>query len=281
MTEFDHQTKQDNENEFCSVIVENTISVSCIYNPDGKPKHAVIEECRNICEKSIIVGDFNWHNEAWGDEITDRKWLELEKIIDDLELENANNHEPTYRVIRNGILIESVIDLAFLSTAAMAEFNNFEVLEDIGSDHPPCKVTLKGQTRDYATKDILLYHKADWEHLNKELLDEVSITNYQNITEIDQASENLEKALNKIKEQIPKKTIKIGRPSICKEIRNLIKEKRKIRRSYQRTRNPDHKTKLNKLILQIKKETKEAQNNEIQQKMENADPLKMEKTGKP
>ena len=41
-SEYSHTVGQDKDHEFCSVIIDNEISISCIYNPQGKPNESLI-----------------------------------------------------------------------------------------------------------------------------------------------------------------------------------------------------------------------------------------------
>ena len=80
--------------------------------------------------------------------------------------------------------------------------------------------------------------------------------------DLDGAVKTLERSISLIINNIPCKEINSNKPALPSSIRNKIKEKRKLRREFMKSRNPLDKSKLNKIQNDIKKEIKEYKDQE-------------------
>ena len=89
----------------------------------------------------FIFGDFNSpHQELNCTYNTENSEKLLEKI-DDRNFKLLNNGYPTFQ--SNQHKSQSVLDLHFCSLSVVKYFDNFQVLEDFGSDHSATLTSLK------------------------------------------------------------------------------------------------------------------------------------------
>lgn len=106
---------------------------SCYIHPDAAWSGDVIQQI-HAREKGVIIlgGDFNSHNELWGDRKTTPRGKRLQEALEHTDLEYSGTGEPTFT--RRGVE-QSVLDLTFCS----AQFPLTTVLEkdSWGSDHIP------------------------------------------------------------------------------------------------------------------------------------------------
>lgn len=114
-----------NNLNFIEVIAIKTIQqkkdlalISVYIPPNGNSKEVrkelatLTDEINKIKEDIILGGDFNAHNQIWGDNKTCRRGKDLEYMMELTNLINVNNEESTL-VSKNDC--NSVIDLTFIS----------------------------------------------------------------------------------------------------------------------------------------------------------------------
>ena len=125
---------------------------------------------------------------------------------------------------------------------------------------------------------VKLYLKADWEPINSSLsnqltilqdqiLDLLSSENADSINIINNAANILTDSILNIYNTLSEKTIKPS-PSIPFDIQLLIKQKRKIKRAFIKTRNPFLKTGLNVISKKIKQQIKKHRTADIQNRIQ-------------
>ena len=137
-------------------------------------------------------------------------------------------------------------------------FQESWVDEDLGSGHNTIIATFSHQDLTYIIppKQIYLYHKADWQAINKNIDNEMKqhkIDHKSTHQEINQYITTLTNTINEnINENVKKITIQPNKIGLPPFIRELIKEKRKTRKLYQQSRRQHYKTEYNRLNKQIK-----------------------------
>ena len=125
---------------------------------------------------------------------------------------------------------------------------------------------------------VKLYLKADWEPINSSLsnqltilqdqiLDLLSSENADSINIINNAANILTDSILNIYNTLSEKTIKPS-PSIPFDIQLLIKQKRKIKRAFIKTRNPFLKTGLNAISKKIKQKIRNHRTAGIQNRIQ-------------
>ena len=136
--------------------------------------------------------------------------------------------------------------------------------EDLGSDHNIIIATFSPNNIEYILppKKINLYHKANWDKINKEItknMEHHHIHNDSTCEEADKSIAHLTQTINnQIEIEVKIITIKPERIGLNKNIIDLIKQKRKYRRLHQKTGIMHYKQRYNQLTNQIKQIIKKA-----------------------
>ena len=234
----------------------DSIQITTLYCPRKLPSTEILTGLIERHDKTIITGDFNSKHEDFGHDSSDASGRTLVDITNKYRYTKLNDNQPTYT---NDITAkQDVKDLIFSSPKMTESFQEFWVDEDVGSDHNTIIATFshQGLTHIIPAKQIYLYHKADWQAINKNIdnkMKQHKIDHKSTHQEINQYITTLTNTINEnIKENIKKITIqpnKIGHPPF---IRELIKEKCKTRQLYQQSRRQHYKTEYNRLNKQIK-----------------------------
>lgn len=257
----------DEHNEAVGVLLRDQqneeIIIVSLYCPKGKPSTKLIEELA-IHKNIVITGDLNVRHKYINSDKNTKGGVDLYNICTKTKLQFANDFSQITHV--NDITgATSSIDLTI--TSMISKLKNFETGEDLGSDHFSTLTTFKVNiisniTNQNPKTKVTLYHKANWEKHNNTLLEKMKwlIDNNKVIINpvnyIETSVEKLNIELHNIINEIPSKKISTNNIGIPPDIRELIKEKRKIRKEWQNRRDPTTKTKLNNINLKIKAKIK-------------------------
>lgn len=167
-----------------------------------------------------------------------------------------NDNQPTYTNDSTGK--QDVKDLIFSSPSMTRTFTEFGVEEDLGSDHSIITATFsqKGINNTLQKKTVKLYHKADWTHINNTItnkMSNISLNHKATTKDIDNYITQLTTTINNtINDNVKTKTINNKQPGLPKHIREMIKEKKYLRKKWQQTGNLYYKTQYNTLNKDIK-----------------------------
>ena len=169
-----------------------------------------------------------------------------------------NDGTPTYR--NDTTEKEDVNDLIFISPSLFPCYKEFWVGEDLGSDHSIITGVLHCTpvVNRRPNRTIRLYHKANWKDINDTIMatmDDSSL-DMENATiqDIDNYVDKLTTTITStVNDKVPTKSIKGNSVGLPKKIRDLITQKRHMRRLWQTTRDEQHKTAYNRLQKQVKK----------------------------
>jgi len=244
--------------QLTALIVSSTkqhFKVGAVYLP---PRHNLKEEdymliLKHMGDRFILGGDFNAKHSLWGSRLDNTKGRELKKAIDKIGCNVHSSGKPTYwPTDRNKI--PDVLDF-FITKKIASNFINIEDNYDLNSDHSSIIMTLSETVIKKPIKPTLSNKTTDWESFKIQLDQEVNL-------DIDLATnDQLDKAVANFTELIQQtvwsntKTVTHKTPGFNypMEVRNLVKNKRKLRRSWHVTRDPAMKTKLNSESQKIKR----------------------------
>ena len=243
------------------------ITISNYYNK--KSKNIDINQLNDILKHpdNIVIGDLNCKHNLWGSSAINPGGILLANSIDSHNYHHSYHTSPT----RFSSINNDVLDIAVWSKQHLSFSNiNNHSLEDVGSDHLPILFTINGnfEKPSPTPRVITQYHKVNWNNINDKLL-----TLNKTITtkiELDNQIEKIEKCISIIYNNIPKVIVKSQNNGISIDIKQKIREKRKLLKAYKRTKNPNIKTKINQLNKSIKLYIKTKESDKI-----NNDILKM------
>ena len=249
------KTTNQTDNIHHSILIntedKQQFQITTIYCPKKNPSAEIIDKVSKRYKNTIITGDFNSRHENLGHEKADKHGNTLIKITEKNELTKLNDNQPTYTDDRSGK--QDVKDIIFSSKSMTSKFIEFTVEEDLGSDHNIITATFKNTniTTHSPKKTIYIYHKADWNHINKTITATMNLStlNHKSTTvDIENYTKNLTKAINTtINDNVKTIELKENSIGISDHIKKLIKEKRQLRNQWKKTRNKNDKTNYNHL----------------------------------
>jgi len=131
----------------------------------------------------------------------------------------------------------------------------------LNSDHSPILLILSENIIQKGNNPVLVKRRTDWESFRQSLEEKINLMVPLRNEQLDR---NVEKFSVDIQqsawENTPEIKKRIKGNNYPKEIRDPIAEKRKARRRWHQTRDPQDKRELNNLAQQLKREIKELKN---------------------
>ena len=249
-------SNKNTDNEAITIRLKNTedqLTISIIYIPSASSINtSLLENIKNSADNIIITGDLN------------AKYTDF-----------ADNSIPTYRDSRTNT--SDIIDYVISSPAIFGKIQNLSLNCDLSSDHSAIPFDFLTNLNKCIIPPIKvkLYHKAEWDSINSSLSNQLTILQDQIVVDllsskkadpiniINNAATILTDSILNIYNTLPEKTIK-PKTSLPFDIQLLIKQKRKIKRAFIKTRNPFLKTVMNATSKKIKKQIKIHRTTDIQ-----------------
>ena len=268
--EFKLQTREYQVTAVKINTAKGWITLAAIYIP---PRHNLKRlDYSNLLNKFkgkyIIGGDFNAKNLAWGSNLTTTKGRELLMAIKDHNCEVFSTSKPTYWPTD----VKKVPDLIDFFVTKNISCNYIEVDEEftLSSDHSPIVMTLSAKIIKKEASPTLTNKYTDWNSFRRILEETIQLkVSIKNPDELEIETQRfIEDVQRAAWTSTPKSSKIIKGNNYPKEIRNLIAEKRKIRKKWQLGRNPTDKTALNTITNLIRNEVQELKQSEISSRLQ-------------
>ncbi|CAF1072701.1 unnamed protein product [Brachionus calyciflorus] len=176
----------------------------------------------------------------------------LQKIVEDHNLFVLNNEKPTFTRSNN------ILDLTICSSAMLKYFNDFKVLNHTISDHYPTLTTFGNLL---PAREQKIAKKIDWNKFRTFLEnDEIIECKLLRSADMDEA---VTKLIKQIKSAIEKATNTFNLSTQAKyfmpipqQLLELVRQKRKMRRIFNKSQLPEHKKALNRINYHLSKTLK-------------------------
>lgn len=243
----------------------NDVMITSIYCP---PRHSTKKEqyldfLNRQGHRFIIGGDFNAKHTHWGSRLTTTKGKNLREVMTQLKCESHSTGKPTYWPTDIN-KIPDLIDF-FIVRNISANYIQIEEAWDMNSDHSPILLTLSDTIIHKENTPRLTNRRTDWQSFRLDLEIAINLTAPMRSTE--QLDEEVELFVSNIQQAAWNNTPPIIQRrkgnNYPKEIRDLISEKRKLRRKWHQSRAPADKTNLNNATQQLKREIERIKNESI------------------
>lgn len=255
---FDLTKEELNNNEYTAAKVllngHAALLIATIYcPPKTTPSGKLITALADNNGHTIIMGDFNAKHTDFNCNTTNHSGKVLRDILNNTNLAILNTNEPTH--IHSSTSKADILDLVLCSPDLSAKLLSFSVSHDVGSDHLPVLASFSLQLQQAPAKPRYNYKKANWEKYRKCIADKITniAVTTQNPKDLDQLAERIGSILIQAREEtIPLTTTKPPQQQLPAHILSLIKQKRKVRRDFIKTRAPMLKTEVNRLQNQIR-----------------------------
>ena len=144
--------KEYRNNDF-SIITENealainldlsnnqNVTLATIYCPNGNPNLSLFQTINNISHNVMFVGDFTSKLESFGSAKKNTSGPMLQNIQNQLNLIYLNSDEHTHMDRANGST--DILDMAFISPNLAKHDIQFQIGDDLGSDHLPIEISI-------------------------------------------------------------------------------------------------------------------------------------------
>ncbi|KAL0271857.1 UNVERIFIED_CONTAM: hypothetical protein PYX00_008819 [Menopon gallinae] len=230
------------------------LNLTALYCP---PKHRISSSTfltffRSLGSRFIAGGDFNSKHPWWGCRTTNPKGQQLYQCVSSLRLHPITTREPTYWP-SDPRRQPDLLDFALSKGVPLHQITISSHL-GLSSDHTPVLITLSSTFSSACSSSSLFNPLTDW-HAFRLLLDQSLPYNLpvKSPTDMEAAVQTLtttiQSALWKTTPPLP------PRPpltSLSPLIQNKIHEKRRLRKNWQLTRLPADKTRLNRIIKELR-----------------------------
>ena len=235
--------------------------MATIYFPNGNPRLRLFRTVNALSKQVIFLGDFNSKHKQYGCVKPNKSDQTLVNIAKDLKLFYVNQLEPNRHTREDPVHGTSdILDMAFITPGLSSRDISFSVADDHmgSSDHFPIKISLDKPLKRNTplTEPHYRFDKTNDDLLHNTLKD--SLTNIDtNITTQDELEELAVTLCDKLMKAVDTSTPKVysrndPKSPISQAIPDLIKEKRRLRRLYNNTQDPNIKSTINKLQKEIR-----------------------------
>ena len=270
---------QEYRNNDFSIITENealainldlsnnqNVTLATIYCPNGNPNLSLFQTINNLSDNVMFVGDFNSKLESFGCAKKNTSGPMLQNIQNQLNLIYLNSDEHTHMDRANGST--DILDMAFISPNFTKHDIQFQIGDDLGSDHLPIEISIDTPPppppphRNSSTNHIKYkFDRTDrevFESTLEEALGSADFSGHLSTSDLDKYADFIVTAISTaVDKAIPKaKSVRPESNPISNETLALIKEKRRLRRQYSQKKDPATKTRINQLQKQVKEELK-------------------------
>lgn len=254
------------------IQLEDKTIVYGVYNsPRNRLSQRDLADVFRTGNKVIIVGDLNARHTSWNCHRNNGSGLELQSYT------SRNNrvimYPPNHTHYPWNGTTPTTIDLVVVKN--VPSISDVEVKDDLNSDHHPILFAIGERTREREKKTILNYRTADWAKFREKLDASVKINNRIENTEI--LEEEVAKFTINIQDAI-KSSIKIRKVKTTPEddlprtARDKIKQRNRIRKLWQRNRDPNLRPAINRLTKEIRETINTHKNQKWRDKLESLNP---------
>ncbi|GFX65633.1 probable RNA-directed DNA polymerase from transposon X-element [Trichonephila clavipes] len=199
-----------------------------------------------INSNCVIFGDFNATHNYWNCSNNSPRGVHLKNFIDNTNLQIAFPNSPT----RYGYNSANTLDFALINNFNFPFF--IESIPELSSDHNPVMLNFSL---------TLSIHKANpraistcWSAFKKNITESLHLPNYKNITNPLSLEDKITDAVSSAHTLASKPIVNKHHHYTSQHIKDLIRQKNRARKPFQRTLNPLHKTEANRLPAIVKKE---------------------------
>jgi hypothetical protein len=241
------------------------VTLTAVYCP---PKHSIKEiQCTEFLKQQgkrfIVGGDFTAKNTHWGSRLTTAKGQELLEAATEYRCEFLSADKPTYWLTD----LNKIPHLIYFFIIKNVAVNFLQIEEgfDIDSDHSPVLLMLSENIIRKENNPALVNTQTDWESFKQCLGERINPSvPIQNEEQSDDEVNTFIKYIQQVAwENTPELKRRIAGNNYPKEIRDLVAEKRKLRKRWQQTRAPTDKTRLNNISQKLRREIQEIKNESI------------------
>lgn len=248
-----------------------TFNVTAVYCP---PKHKITQEqydelFHTLGPRFIVGGDWNAKNIHWGSRLTNTRGRALMKSLDKNKLTAISTPEPT-NWPSDPNRLPDVIDF-FIAKGLPRLYYTIETCLDANTNHVPVILTI-GTTVVNITRTTRLYNRrTDWFSFQELVHNKLDLkTDLKSESDIDKAAKTFTTTIQECCWHCtPAGTVLPPKCKVYSEnIRQQIRDKRRLRRVWHTSRHPSDKAAFNKAVKELKILIREANDIALQTYLE-------------
>ena len=209
----------------------------------------------------MLVGDFNLKLESFGCTKRNTSGPMLQNIQNQLNLIYLNNDKHTHMDRAKGST--DILDMAFISPNLAKHDIQFQIGDDLGSDHLPIEISIDTppHRNTFTNHTKYKFDQTDQEVFESTLNEAIGSVDFSgplSTSDLDKYADFIVTAISTAVDKAIPKSISVRPESnpISDETLALIKEKCRLSRQYSQKKNPAIKTCINQLQKQVKEELK-------------------------
>lgn len=274
---FVHPKYKHDHIQATSIVIEEwagTCVFSAIYCP---PKHAIKQQqftnyFQTLGNRFFSGGDLNAKHTNWGSRLTTTKGKELWNAICENSLKHFSTGCPTYWPTDR----RKIPDLIDFCISRGINENHVEIQPsyDLSSDHSPIIVMMSLDALKCKKPQNITNKQTNWQTYRENVIELIpNNMSLRNNLEIDAAIDKLTQIMIKAAKLATPLTTNYEKDiKLARSIRELISEKRKLRKKFQQTRSPTDKANFNKAIKLLKQTIIAENDKAVQSYLQNLTP---------
>jgi hypothetical protein len=238
---------------------KHDLIVATYYNPPEEiVSQQLLNELLDLGEYVLLIGDLNAHNELWNSHRNNASGAKIEEILDKRNCALLNVDQATFQPIHSDY--QAVLDLAIASDQVLSHIESVAVTDRLRSDHLTTVIEIRHGNKSIENRKkprTILISNTNWDKFFSQCLNK--LPNFANLETADQIDKAAEIITTAIQSSIEEATTTITFTSsasdfmlLPREIVKLIKDKRKMRRQFQKYRHDEHKKEFNRLAELVK-----------------------------
>lgn len=254
---YEDEKLQTDEFQATSITIETyshqKLTITSVYSP---PRYSVsYEQYKKLIlrhkNKFIMGGDFNSKNIQWGSRLTTTKGRELLMAMQATGCDSISTSKPTYWPT-DTTKIPDLLDFFILHKVSKSQMIIDEGF-DLCSDHSPVYLSIFDTALKEEQAPYLCSKSTDWNYFRALVQD--SIQPQCRVYTADDLDEEVLSFTQKIQmaawQSTPQKKAITQQPMYPPYIKQMVLEKRKLRKKWQQTRCPFDKAKLNNMCKKL------------------------------
>ena len=235
----------DNEALAIELAISNNqnLTLATIYCPNGNPNLSLFQSINNLSDNVMFVGDFYPKLESFGCTKKNASCPMLKNIQEQLNLIYLNNDEHTHMDRANGST--DLLDMAFVLPNLAKHDIQFQIGDDLGSDHLPIEISIDAQPHRNSPINHTKYKfgqidREVFESTLEAALGSQDFSGLSSTSDLDKYADFIVSVISTaVDKAIPKsKSVRSESNPISNETVALIKEKGRLRRQYSQIKDP-------------------------------------------
>lgn len=204
-------------------------------------------DVHNIMEashKTILVGDLNAKHPDWCRTPGNRNGNQLHAIVTNSNIVIEHTLEPTFP--RSGSTLDIVLN-------KHSVIRHLATVDELESDHLPITFEIDCPGLKITTELYFNYAKSDWKVYKQKVNEFLTINEINTVQDIETALQHFMDVIRRATtESLPQTTRRHPKSILTTEMLALLREKRQMRRRYQRSRDPSDWTRTLHLAAQFR-----------------------------